>query len=245
MTKRLLTITLIAAVGLLVLLGASGCGDETSTVEIQTPEDIMDQISAGTTEDDLSKKIDELKKAEMTVEILENGVSSGKWSQDMEGSWRWDDPNDPSSYVIYNAQKKKTWVVTGNTALESSDTSQSSAYAGFNPAMIMSAFAFLPRTGGSDDVWELEMPGQGKLTIEFKGPDGLPSKMIDEDFQTGKKDTTEFKYSNIGDVPASTFELPGDVTVESYDSIMGTGTSMMPDGSGNSSDVMGGEDMMP
>lgn len=232
--------------GLVAIFIAAGCGDDTPKVEIQSPNQMMNGADQG----DFNKKLDELKKAEMTVEVVQNGDSNGKWSQNSSGSWRWDDAKDKTSFVIYNADKKKTWIVNGDTAVESTDTSQSQAYAGFNPALMMSSFAamtYMPHTGGSDDTWEWEITGTGKLTIEFKGPNGLVTKVIDEDYSTKKTDTTEFVYSDVGSVSSSLFELPGNITVQSMDSsstggMGGISTNMMPSGAsnGSSSDSMGG-----
>ena len=232
--------------GLVVIFVATGCGDDKPKVEIQSPNQMMNGADQG----DFNKKLDELKKAEMTVEVIQNGDSSGKWSQNSSGSWRWEDANDTTSYVIYNADKKKTWVVNDDTAIESTDTSQSQSYAGFNPALMMSSFAamtYMPHTGGSDDTWEWEIPGTGKLTIEFKGPNGLVTRVIDEDSSTKKTDTTEFVYSNVGSVSSSLFELPSNITVTTMDNystggMSGSSTNMMPGGAGDgsSTDAMGG-----
>lgn len=224
MTRRLFKIMATAfAAGALTLVLASGCGgDDKPKVDITTPNQLQEALS-DRTGGDFNSKLDELKKAEMTIEIVQDGKSEGKWSQNGKGSWRWQDSTDTTSYVIYNGDKKKMWIVSGDTAIESSDTSESAAYESFNPALMMSAFAamtYAPRTGGTEDTWEWQVPGSGKLTIEFKGPDGLVSKVISED-STSQTDTTEFIYSDVGNVSDSLFELPSSVTVTTTGGITG------------------------
>jgi len=140
--------------------------------------------------------------------------------------------NDKASYMIYNDQQKKSWVVNGDTAVESSGADNPGT--SFNPATMLSAFAYLPSTNQSGDTWEFNLPGAGKLTMEFKGPEGLPSLMTQED-TSGKKTVTEFKYTNVGNVKASMFEMPGNVKMMSGP---GTNTIMVPGGTGTSSSSM-------
>ena len=85
-------------------------------------------------------------------------------------NWRWDDANDATSYMIYNDQQKKTWVVNGDTAIESSGADNPSI--NFNPATMLSAFAYLPSTNRSGDTWEFNMPGIGKVDHGVQGPGG-------------------------------------------------------------------------
>ncbi len=230
MHKKLLVTIPVIVVGLLALLLLAGCGEE-KKVEQPQLQDLANMSTS--TEDGLNKRLDDLKKMEMTVEMVADGQSSGKWTQ-KDNNWRWDDASDKTSYMIYNDQQKKTWVVNGDTAVESSGADNSGA--SFNPATMLSAFAYLPSTNRSGDTWEYNMPGAGKLTIEFKGPEGLPSLMTEED-TSGKKTVTEFRYTNVGNVKASMFELPSNVKVMSGDSY-GTNTVMVPDGTGTSSSSM-------
>jgi len=232
MGKKLTVLISITAIVLLAALVASGCGDEAKVEQTQT----LDLSKAAGMGDTLDQRLDELKKLEMTVEVVEDGTVTSKWTQ-KNGSWRYDDPSDPTSYTIYNDQKKKTWVVSGDTAYETSGDSESS-YAGFSPAMIMSVYAMMPRTGGSDDTWEYSIPGAGKLTMEMKGPQGMPTKISTEDAQTGEKSVIEFKYSNVDNVPDSTFELPANIQIVSGSgsdiTVPGASTNMMPPTSGSS-----------
>jgi len=231
MLKKLLVTIPVIVVGLLALLLLAGCGEE-KKVEQPQLQDLANMSTS--TEDGLNQRLDDLKKMEMTVEMVEDGKSSGKWTQ-KDNNWRRDDANDKTSYMIYNDQQKKTWVVNGDTAIESSGADNSGT--SFNPATMLSAFAYLPSTNRSGDTWEFNMPGSGKLTIEFKGPEGLPSLMTEED-TSGKKTVTEFKYTNVGNVPASMFELPSSVKVMSGNS-NGTSTIMVPPGgTGTSSSSM-------
>jgi len=230
MGKKLITaiIMLMAGLGAMVLL--AGCGEEKSIEQPRMPD-----FSSTKAEDDLNKKIEELKKKEMSVEVLVDGKSQGKWTQDGKGSWRQDDPSSTSTYTIYNADKQKSWTVSGKTATEV-DPSLMQMYEVSSPLLMLSAyssFSNLPRTGGSDDVWEWNVPGLGALKIEFKGPDGVISKIISEDSTSGDS-VIEFKYTDVGSVPKSTFELPSDVTVDTSGTGGFGGSITVPDASGTS-----------
>ncbi|MHB9112870.1 MAG: hypothetical protein ACYC4D_09650 [Thermoleophilia bacterium] len=210
MSKKLITaiIVLMAGFGAIVLMG--GCGEEETIEQPQMPD-----FSSTQAEADLDQKIEELKKKEMSVEVIVDGKSQGKWTQDGKGSWRQDEASSTTSYTIYNAGKQKGWTVSGNTATEI-DPSLMQIYEVSSPLLLLSAyssFSSLPRTGGTDDVWEWNVPGLGSLKIEFKGPDGAISKIISEDSTSGDS-VIEFKYTDVGSVPRSTFELPSDVTVD-------------------------------
>ena len=236
MAKKFVTI-LIAAVATALLLFAGGCGDDKPKAENQSPQDILNAVNNGST-DDFNKKIDELKKTPITVEIVQNGKSEGKWSQDGKGSWRYQSSDD-SSIFIFNADKNKFWTVSGDTAIESAGPENASSFEGMNPVTLMTAFAaftYAPRTGGSDDVWEWDVPGHGKLSIELKGPQGLVSKVSSQNPGSSESDVTEFKYTDVGSVPASSFELPSGVTVQTMDS---TGLGAIPGVSTGSTDSSG------
>ncbi|MBI5871299.1 MAG: hypothetical protein HZB44_10185 [Actinobacteria bacterium] len=234
MSKKLIIaiIMLVAGLGATFLL--TGCGEEKSMEQPQLPD-----FSSTRAEADLDQKIEELKKKEMSVEVIVDGKSQGKWTQDGKGSWRQDDASSTTSYTIYNADKKKGWTVSGKTATEI-DPSLMQMYEVSSPLLLLSAyssFSNLPRTGGSDDVWEWNVPGLGSLKIEFKGPDGVISKITSEDSTSGDS-VIEFKYSDVGDVPASTFELPSDVTVDTSGTGGFSGGSItVPDTSGTSTSL--------
>jgi len=224
MIKKLLILGALIAAGVTALSVWAGCGGNDNTQQV--PEVNQMQTSAAASSeasDTLSKVIDDLKKADMTVEVINNGKNQGKWSQNKDGSWRWEN-EDKSVIVIYNAQKQKFWTINGSTAYEETQTTEAQ-YAAYNPVTIFSSFAYLPRTGGSNDTWEFNVPGTGKLTIEFKGPQGLPTKVVSEDHTTGETDVTEFIYTDVGSVPSSMFELPSGVTVVTSNSAGGYGSS--------------------
>lgn len=147
------------------------------------------------------------------------------WSS-KQGNWRWQDPNDESSYVIYNKDKDTLWVVEGNTAQELPATgAEGMAWWGQNPAALITAFTEMSYGDVVDDVWEAQFP-MGTITIELKGPEGLPSKMTVE--QDGDTEVMEFIYSDVGSVSDSLFELPANVSVQQMPDIegmedMGTG----------------------
>lgn len=209
MTKQFVTPVLLISASLVAILYGSGCGEEKKAEEEAPSQPYLTTPQTG---DSMSQQIEALKQMEMTVEVVVNGKSVVIWSQ-KEGSWRWEDPSDKNSYVIYNAQKKKMWVVDGNTAMESTEI-QGQQYMGMSPAAMISMYATIPATRRTGDTWELNIPGQGGLTIEFKGPEGLPSKMVITDASTGKTDVTEFRYSHVGSVLSSLFELPSGVSVQ-------------------------------
>lgn len=236
MGKKLITamIMLIAGLGAMLLL--AGCGEEKTIEQPQIPD-----FSSTQAEADLDQKIEELKKKEMSVEVIVDGKSQGKWTQDGKGSWRQDDASSTTSYTIYNAEKKKGWTVSGKTATEI-DPSLMEMYEVSSPLLLLSAyssFSNLPRTSGSDDVWEWNVPGLGSLKIEFEGPDGAISKITSSDSTSGDS-VIEFKYTDVGDVPASTFELPSDVTIDTSGSsgFGGSGGGItVPDASGTSTSL--------
>lgn len=234
MVRKLMIIIAIFALGLLLMLGAAGCGgSDTPQPEVSAP---TLPSSAANVQDDLNKRIEELKQKEMTVEVVDDGKSLGKWSQDGNGSWRSDDPQTATSYTIYNADKKKGWNVNGKSATEI-DPDFMQAYELGSPLLLLStyaSFAYIPRSGGTDDSWEWNVPGMGSLKIEFKGPEGLISRITADDPTSGST-VLEFKYTNVGSVPQSIFELPSDVTVDSsgLTGITGTSTSATPNGFGD------------
>ena len=206
MVNRILKIAaVVLAAG--VLMAVLGCGEKSQESPLA-----VDTVAIN----EFNQKLEELKSAEMTAEIVLNGQPEGKWSQNGMGSWRWESSQDVSSYVIYNAVQNKTWAVTGNSATELAEA-QKRVHELNSPALLLGSFqalTHLPRTGSTSDTWEWEFSGISYLTMEFKGPDGLISKVTDEDVESGETDVTEFRYSEIGEVPDSRFELPAGVTVQ-------------------------------
>lgn len=208
MTTRSIKVFTMGAAFLLALLVWTGCGNDTTKAveELKNLPDTLTQMEQNMQQ--MSQKVDQFKSMEFTVEVVEDGKTTSKWTQ-KDGSWRYDNPSDPTSYTIYNKKQNKTWIVSGNTAVESSgDTDLASAM--YNPVTALAVFALAPKTGGSDDVWELGFGGDS-ITIEFKGPEGLPTKMTS--VSSGDTNVTEYKYSNVGSVKDSTFELPSNVQV--------------------------------
>lgn len=205
---------LVMATFFLATLAIAGCGGE-EKVETKAQGEVVQFTTPAIPEGDLTQLFEQLKKNEMTVEIVDNGQTRGKWSQNSEGSWRLDDPDDPSTYTIYNAPMMKGWQVTGNTAIELNPAT-AQIYQATGPLAAMGsyiAFAGFPRTSTSADVWEwTSVPNLGSLRIEFKGPGGLISKITSETPTAGKSEI-DFNYSNVDDVPDSTFELPAGVQV--------------------------------
>ncbi len=226
MARKMATMGAVILAGLAALAALTGCGGSSQPQAQNLPAGVTSPLAnpGNNSQGALSQQIDALKKMAMTVEIVENGKSEGKWTQGADGSWRYQ--GSDGTIFIYNAAQKKSWLVNGNSAYESPVAEAS--YAAFNPAMMLTAFAYLPQTGGSGDVREYSEPGQGKITIEFKGPNGLPSKVTNVDKQ-GKTTVTEFNYSDVGSVPESDFELPSGVSVSTVPGA-GAGASVTPGG---------------
>lgn len=222
--KKIMLIITAALTCILLMLSVSACGEDndeaTSADDAADNSDVTSDITADA---DFEQRMEELKSKELTVELIQDGETLSKWSQDGKGSWRVEDTTSADgSYIIYNAAENKGWTVSGTTAVEL-DTENMELYELSSPIVAMEAFGtytMMPGTSISDDTWEWEVPGVGKVKIEFKGPDNLVSKIESEDSQTGSS-VLEFKYSNVGNVPESTFELPSGVTVQSYDSTSG------------------------
>jgi hypothetical protein len=214
----------IMAAALLVLF-SPGCGsNDTTTTEEPSALDNGDQTSSvdeGTstsTSDtggsDLNTELSDLENLEATVEVKSNGETVVIWSQ-KKGSWRWEDPNDSTSYVIYNKDQDKLWVVNGDVAAESTGVgAEGQAWWGMSPAAMISTFSAFPGAMNGDTL-EINAPGGGSVKIEFKGPQGLPSKMTTEDASTNETEVIEFIYTNVGSVPSDMFELPANVTIQS------------------------------
>lgn len=225
MLGRTSTILFFIAGAILLALSTPGCGEE-KKAETQAPEEVVAITTPTAAAGDLIMLIDQLKKTQMTVEVIDDGKSLGRWSQNDRGSWRLDDPSSPDTYTIYNAEKMKGWRVTGKTATEFADPSLLQIYLASSPLAVLgiyTSFAAIPRTGGATDVWEwTNVPNVGSLRIEFKGPQGLISRIVSETPTAGKSEL-ELKYSNVGDVPDSLFELPGDVQIETAPGTGGPG----------------------
>lgn len=206
MTKRLMRLSILTG-ALLIAAMFIGCGEEKSDVANEVPDIPMSEEGPG--EDSLNNRLQELKETDMTVEVIVNGESLYIWSQ-KDGNWRRQNPEHENFYVIYNASQKKTWLVSDKVATEIS----SEQYLSMNPASYMEIYAALPGANRSGDSWEINMPGGGKVSIEFKGPESMMTKMTTTDAGTGKTEVIEFKYSDVGSVPDSLFELPADVEVQ-------------------------------
>ncbi len=204
------------------MIMAAGCGSSTPQAQNQPKAPASSPGSGGSNA--FSQQIDALKKTAMTVTETENGKKTGKWTQGSDGSWRWDaESGSSNSVIIYNASQKKTWTIDGNTATEL--TVPATAYEGFNPAMMLAVFAYVPGTG-SGDTREYDANGS-KLTVELKGPNGLPSKAT----SVNASNTTVWVFDYTS-VPSSAFDLPSGVTVQTVPGLGGgaSSTSTIPGG---------------
>ncbi len=236
MEKRSPLIIAATALALLVMLAWAGCGggdsgtategsatDNAATADTDTTESSTGSGTPG----NFQNQMNELEDLEATVEVSQNGEVLVIWSQ-KQGSWRWQDPTDETSYVIYNNVQDKLWIVDGNTATESSGVgAQGQSWWGMSPAAMLQAFALFPGSQ-SGDTWQINVPGGGSVTIELKGPQGLPTKM--EVKAPGEEDEViEFAYKNVGNVPDDLFILPSSVTVTELSDIEGLENIQVPD----------------
>lgn len=215
---------MIVVLGVVVLVAWSGCGgDEEGETTSSAHEDdtATEAVSTGGGSGDQSEfeqRLAELENLEATVTVIKDGETEVIWSS-KQGNWRWQDPNNESSYVIYNKDKDVLWIVEGNTAQELPGTgAEGMAWWGQNPAALITAFTEFSYGDIVDDVWEAQFP-MGKLTIELKGPEGLPSKMTVE--QDDETQVLEFEYTDVGSVADSLFELSSNVTVQQMPDIEG------------------------
>jgi hypothetical protein len=227
--RRAAAFILILALCLFMAAGASACGvDENGTTGASTGATTSTATStsagAGTgsgSSGDLESQLSDLESLEATVTVTQNGEVDVIWSQ-KQGSWRWQDPNDETSYVIYNKQQDKLWIVDGDTATESTGVgSEGQAWWGMSPAALIKSFTMFPgtRTG---DTWEMSVPGGGSIKVEFKGPQGLPTRL--EAKTPGDPDEViEFAYKDVGNVSDDLFVLPAGVSVTAMPDIGGAG----------------------
>ena len=141
MEKRSPLIIAATALTLMVMLAWAGCGGQDSGT---TTEDNAATVAADTAEgtgsgtsSDFESQMSDLEDLEATVDVSQNGEMLVTWSQ-KDGSWRWQDPTDKSSYVIYNDIQDKLWIVDGDTATESSGVgAQGQSWWGMSPAAMI------------------------------------------------------------------------------------------------------------
>lgn len=214
---------LSAISGFPLWVGASGQASSASQTAVPAT-----RPDPGEGKDLLKETIEELEKKAFAAEIFSGGKSARRWSQDGKGSWRLERSADPIDPVtIYNASKKKGWLVRGETAYEITDSGYlQSMYRGMSPiASVLNAaparsgrFAQAPKSAGADGIWEWDFGGG--LRIEFKGPEGLLSKII-VCHNAGKRGEQSVEYMNLGSVPSDLFELPAGVQkVKPYEDLI-------------------------
>lgn len=223
MKRNWLTLFVIV-LGSIVLAAWAGCGGDDEGETTSVAQDDSASTEASTTasssgdQSEFEQRLADLEDVEATVTVIQDGVTEVIWSS-KQGNWRWQDPNDESSYVIYNKDQDVIWIVDGDTAQELPGTgAEGMAWWGQNPAALITAFTEFSYGDIVDDVWEAQFP-MGKITIELKGPEGLPSKMTVE--QDDGTQVLEFEYTDVGSVPASLFELPAGVTAQQLPDIEG------------------------
>lgn len=224
MGRRTLRLIMIAGMCLLLVAWLSACGDEDVSTDTQLDEPVTTETSSS----DSGNRFDALADIEATVEVTVNGESTVIWSQ-KAGSWRWQDPSDPGNYVIYNAEQGKLWMVDDKVATESDQAGEDSTYWGMGPSGMLGMYTMLPGGNMTDDTYEINVPGEGKVIIEFKGPEGLPSKFGTYDAAGNEEESIVFTYTDVGDVSDDLFVLPEDVTVESIPVIPGGPAPALPE----------------
>lgn len=213
MTGRSTRIILVLALSVLLLNWGLACGDEE---EATTDSKLDEPVTTETAGDDGAGSEDPfaaVEDIEATVEVTVNGETTVVWSQ-KDGSWRWQDPQDPESYVIYNADEGKMWVVNDKVALESEEAGDDTMYWGMSPAGMLGMYTMLPGGTMTDDTFEINVPGAGRVVVEFKGPQGLPSKFVTYDASGAEEESIEFEYTDVGNVSDDLFVLPPDVVVQ-------------------------------
>lgn len=215
MTKRITRLLVTVAMCLLLVAWLAACGGDDNTANDDTQLDETVSTETATTDggDSSSDRFDELADIEATVTVTVNGETTVIWSQ-KNGNWRWQDPADPENYVIYNADEKKLWLVNAKVAMESTEAGEDSIYWGMGPSGMLGMYTMLPGGNMTGDTYEINVPGEGKVIVEFKGPEGLPSKFSVTDANGNEQESIIFDYSDVGNVDDDLFVLPADVTVE-------------------------------
>ncbi|GBE57840.1 hypothetical protein BMS3Abin01_00766 [bacterium BMS3Abin01] len=182
---------------LLALMAWAGCGGQ----------DTVTRTYKATQPRDIESVLNDLDNLQATVEVSQNGQTIVTWSQ-KDGSWRWQDPDDPDHYVIYNADMGTAWEVQGGSA--SVVTGTEGLWKAKNPSSFMRNYTLSSGPISGEKV-EIKYPF-GIITVEFLGPKNLPSKMVIEEEGVETK-VLEYTYTDIDDVPDSMFELPPDVVI--------------------------------
>lgn len=235
MTKNTPVAIMLAIILTLALSAGIGCGGngdddngDTAPTETATTADGDngdDGADNGDTgggtggSEDFDEFLADLEDLEATITIIKDGETDVIWSQ-KQGSWRWEDPADETSYVIYNDTEGKMWTVSGDTAQELPGVDVGGqAWWGQSPAAVIAAFALFPGTQ-SGDTWTMNVPGGGSLTIKLDGPEGLPTKVVIEE-PDADDEVLEFEYTDVGNVSDDLFILPASVTVQAMPDIEG------------------------
>lgn len=220
MARRILRLMIVASLCLLLAAWLSACGgDEAVSTDTQLDEPVTTETdSTNGNGGDSNNRFDELADIEATVEVIVNGESTVIWSQ-KDGNWRWQDPQDPESYVIYNDEAGKLWVVNNKVATESDEAGEDSMYWGMGPSGMLGMYTMLPGGTMNDDTYEINVPGEGKIVVEFKGPQGLPSKFSTIDASGNAEESIVFEYTDVGNVSDDLFVLAADVTIQTMPDI--------------------------
>lgn len=201
---------------LCIILAAtlSACGDEET--DTSTDDQAGDtQTAPDDREPSPSDPFDAVAELEATVTVTVNGQTTVIWSQKDE-NWRWQDPDNQESYVIYNAEEGKLWVVDDKVAQESDQAGENSIYWAQSPAGMLGMFTIVPGGIYEGDTYTHDVDNDGNVdvVIEFKGPEGLPSSFISYAPDGSEEDSITFEYTDVGNVSDDLFVLPADVTIQ-------------------------------
>ncbi|RJQ43769.1 MAG: hypothetical protein C4534_07475 [Gaiellales bacterium] len=214
----MMKILLLLIMCLMLVIWVVACGEEEKAT---TDSQLDEPVTTETAEDDenADDPFASVENIEATVTVAVDGEVTVIWSQ-KDGSWRWEDPKDPESYVIFNKEEGKLWVVSDKVAMESDAAAgEETMYWGMGPAGILGLYAAMPGTATDDDTYEISVPGEGRVVLELKGPQGLPSRFVTYDASGNEEQSIVFEYSDVGDVPDDLFVLPSDVTIQAMPDI--------------------------
>lgn len=220
--KRIVNVILSVLLCFMLVAWASACGEDETDTTSTSPLD--EQVTTETTTDDNGDgdgdgdgegddPFGSVADLEATVTVIVNGETNVTWSQ-KDNNWRWQDPADPESYVIFNGDEGKLWVVNDKVAMESEQSGEDSVYWTQSPAGMLGIYQMLPGGSITDDKFEISVPGEGRIVIELKGPEGLPSKFSTFDASGTEEESIIFEYTDVGNVSDDLFVLSSDVTIE-------------------------------
>lgn len=158
----------------------------------------------------LAKVIDAAKKAPFRARIVTETGLKGYWTQSGD-SYRFEDPAK-QNLIIFNAKKKRVWVVNtvGKIAIETPvATSAAGTYVDLSPAFFVAGFSDTA-TAGTRSL-EAMLPATGDAKLIFT-KQGLPQHW-EGPKSDGKNCFIRWEYMQINNISPAEFELPSGLTV--------------------------------